>query len=386
MAWRDIIKIMNIEKGFFSSTNSFGIPDIKKDEFEVKELIPYRVDSNRNGTAHFFLDDYRFERCWRNPDSQIEELKKYDGVLSPDFSMYTNYPQAMQIWQVYRNRWCACYWQSLGIKVIPTISWSDEQSFKYCFLGVQKGSTVAIGTVGVLNDEYAKTLFMQGFKEMLKQLEPKEILIYGNKLTELEGYKNIRWFEPYMNKFIKVKGEKTMGGRGSGGGKTGGGSATKSTQTQNSKVEDKPKTTQEKRLEALAKARAKRAENLKNGIKTEKKPRVKKAKMSVDNTVSDLKYELRRNVQTDGYISNSDFRVEDYGNTINVSVRYLGKWKNPSNARNEEDYDWQELHKSSQTQINKVVKKLQKASGRKITWGASEKNWIDFDIEKKKGE
>ena len=386
MTWRDIIKIMNIEKGFFKSTNKYGIPDIKKDEFEVKELIPYRVDSNRNGTAHFFLDDYRFERCWRNPDSQIEELKKYDGVLSPDFSMYTNYPQAMQIWQVYRNRWCACYWQSLGIKVIPTISWSDEQSFKYCFLGVQKGSTVAIGTVGVLNDEYAKTLFMQGFKEMLKQLEPKEILIYGNKLSELEGYKNIRWFDPYMNKFIKAKGEKTMGGRGSGGGKTGGGSATKSTQTQNNKIEDKPKTTQEKRLEALAKARAKRAENLKNGIKAEKKPRVKKAKMSVDNTVSDLKSELRRNVQTDGYISNSDFRVEDYGNTINVSVRYLGKWKNPSHARNEEDYDWQELHKSSQTQINKVVKKLQKASGRKITWGASEKNWIDFDIEKKKGE
>ena len=386
MTWRDIIKIMNIEKGFFKSTNKYGIPNIKKDEFEVKELIPYRVDSNRNGTAHFFLDDYRFERCWRKPDSQIEELKKYDGVLSPDFSMYTNYPQAMQIWQVYRNRWCACYWQSLGIKVIPTISWSDEESFKYCFLGVQKGSTVAIGTVGVLNDEYAKTLFMQGFKEMLKQLEPKEILIYGNKLSELEGYKNIRWFDPYMNKFIKAKGEKTMGGRGSGGGKTGGGSATKSTQTKNSKVEDKPKTTQEKRLEALAKARAKRAENLKNGIKTEKKPRVKKAKMSVDNTVSDLKSELRRNVQTDGYISNSDFRVEDYGNTINVSVRYLGKWKNPSNARNEEDYDWQELHKSSQTQINKVVKKLQKASGRKITWGASEKNWIDFDIEKKKGD
>lgn len=385
MTWRDIIKIMNIEKGFFKSKNKYGIPDIKKDEFEVKELIPYRVDSNRNGTAHFFLDDYRFERCWRNPDSQIEELKKYDGVLSPDFSMYTNYPQAMQIWQVYRNRWCACYWQSLGIKVIPTISWSDEQSFKYCFLGVQKGSTVAIGTVGVLNDEYAKTLFMNGFKEMLKQLEPKEILIYGNKLTELEGYKNIRWLDPYMNKFIKAKGEKTMGGRGSGGGKTGG-SATKSTQTQNSKVEDKPKTTQEKRLEALAKARAKRAKNLKNGVKTEKKPKVRKAKMSVDNTVSDLKSELRRNVQTDGYISNNDFRVEDYGNTINVSVRYLGKWKNPSNARNEEDYDWQELHKSSQTQINKVVKKLQKASGRKITWGASEKNWIDFDIEKKKGD
>ena len=207
MSWRDLINVQNVEKGFFTSSNSYGIPDIKKDEFEVNELIPYRVDSNRNGTAHFFLDDYRFERCWKNPDSQIEELKKYKGVLSPDFSMYTNYPEAFQIWQVYRNRWCARYWQSFGIKVIPTISWSDESSYKYSFLGVPKGSIVAIGTVGVLNDKNATTLFMQGFKEMLKRLEPKEILIYGNRLTELDGYKNIRWFEPYMNKFIKKKGE-----------------------------------------------------------------------------------------------------------------------------------------------------------------------------------
>lgn len=205
MTWRKIIRIMNIEKGFFPSSNAYGIPDIKKDEFDIKELIPYRVDTRRNGTAHFFLDDYRFERVWKYPDSQIEELKKYDGVLSPDFSMYTNYPEAIQIFQVYRNRWCTAYWQSLGIKVIPTVSWSDKNSFKYCFLGIEKGSTVAVGTVGVLTDDNAKKLFMAGFNEMIKQLEPKEILIYGNRLTELDGYENVRWFEPYMNKFKKVR-------------------------------------------------------------------------------------------------------------------------------------------------------------------------------------
>ena len=86
MYWRDLLNVQNVEKGFFRSSNSYGIPDIKKDEFEIKELIPYRVDSNRNGTAHFFLDDYRFERCWKWADSQIPELRKYDGVLSPDFS------------------------------------------------------------------------------------------------------------------------------------------------------------------------------------------------------------------------------------------------------------------------------------------------------------
>ena len=145
----------------------------------------------------------------------------------------------------------------------------------------------------------------------------------------------------------------------------------------------------QKRLDALAKARAKRAENKKNGIKPEKKekdPRRTKAKMSMDSTVSDLKYNLRRGVESDGYISNSDFRVEDYGNSVSVQIRYLGKWKNPSHARYEEDYDWQVLHKSIGKQIDKVIKKMSKQSGRKITWSTSEKNWIDIDIPKMKGD
>ena len=150
----------------------------------------------------------------------------------------------------------------------------------------------------------------------------------------------------------------------------------------NKKAED----LKQKRLDALAKARAKRAENLKNGVKTEKKPRQTKAKMSMDSTVYDLKNQLIRNVKIDGYIDRSDFRVEDYGNVINVQVRHLGKWKNPSYAHDEEDYDWQVLHKSSGKQIDKVVKKMAKQSGRKISWSTEEKNWLSFDIEKKKGD
>ena len=197
---------MNIEKGFFPSSNSYGIPDVKKDEFNVTELIPYRADSNRNGTAHFFLDDYRFERCWKSPDSQIEELQKYQGVLSPDFSLYTNYPEAMQIWQVYRNRWCAAYWQSLGIKVIPTVGWSDSNSFKYAFLGIENNSTVAVSTVGILNNEISKMLFEDGFKEMIQQINPKNILLYGNKLENFDKYENIKLFEPFHNKWSKKGG------------------------------------------------------------------------------------------------------------------------------------------------------------------------------------
>ena len=212
-----------------------------------------------------------------------------------------------------------------------------------------------------------------------------------------------------------------MGGRGSGGGRSGKASAGGGTMKKdelinlynsisgnsNLSVEQRVKAMhdiqerikeldakkasdlKQKRLDALAKARAKRAENKKNGIKPEKKekdPRRTKAKMSMDSTVSDLKYNLRRGVESDGYISNSDFRVEDYGNSVSVQIRYLGKWKNPSHARYEEDYDWQELRSSSGKQIDKVIKKMSKQSGRKITWSTSEKNWIDIDIPKMKGD
>ena len=32
MSWRDLLNVQNVEKGFFRSSNSYGIPDIKKDE------------------------------------------------------------------------------------------------------------------------------------------------------------------------------------------------------------------------------------------------------------------------------------------------------------------------------------------------------------------
>ena len=62
--------------------------------------------------VHFFLYDYRFERVWKNPDSDIEKLSRYRAVLSPDFSMYLEMATVMQLYNVFRNRWCGAYWAS----------------------------------------------------------------------------------------------------------------------------------------------------------------------------------------------------------------------------------------------------------------------------------
>lgn len=88
---------------------------------------------------HFFLDDCQFNRCWNNPDRYVEILKRFKCVLSSDFSLFTDFPKALQIYNHYRKHWLGAYWQMHGIEVIPTLCWSDEESFAWCFDGEPVG-------------------------------------------------------------------------------------------------------------------------------------------------------------------------------------------------------------------------------------------------------
>ena len=107
--------------------------------------------------VHFFLYDYRFERVWKNPDNDIEKLSRYRAVLSPDFSMYLEMAPVMQLYNVFRNRWCGAYWASKGIRVVPTVNWGDESTFDFCFEGIEKGSVVAVSTYMASDTITAKT-------------------------------------------------------------------------------------------------------------------------------------------------------------------------------------------------------------------------------------
>ncbi len=84
--------------------------------------IPLEDQNHLDRMVHFFLYDYRFERVWKNPEADIEKLSRYRAVLSPDFSMYLEMAPVMQMYNVFRNRWCGAYWASKGIRVIPTVN------------------------------------------------------------------------------------------------------------------------------------------------------------------------------------------------------------------------------------------------------------------------
>ena len=90
----------------------------------------------------------------------------------------------MKIWNIYRSRLIGQYYQSQGIKVIPTLSWAEEETFEFCFEGIEKHSIVAIGMIGC---KRSKEEFMLGYNEMLKRIEPAAIICFGVPFKEMKG-------------------------------------------------------------------------------------------------------------------------------------------------------------------------------------------------------
>lgn len=167
----------------------FKLPLIKKQEISLEDvsLIGYDKINQSNdykSTVHFFLDDYRFESIYNNPEKKIETLKKFNAVLSPDFSMFVEMPIALQLFSTFKNRWVGAYLQEQGISVIPTVRWGDLTSFNFCFDGIEKGCAVAVSTIGVKKE---KAHFMLGYNEMLNRIKPSKIICYGKPFDEMKG-------------------------------------------------------------------------------------------------------------------------------------------------------------------------------------------------------
>ena len=184
----------------FTGTGTFQIPVVPKfaaraEDFTELRLIGFDKTSMENNNhlnrmVHFFLYDYKFDRVWENPDADLEKLKRYRAVLTPDFSVYREMAPVMQLYNTFRNRWCGAYFASKSIRAISSVSWGDENTFEFCFDGIEKGSVVAVSTYMVSehdNHHDQKEFFLKGYNEMLKRIEPEKIICYNEPFPEMRG-------------------------------------------------------------------------------------------------------------------------------------------------------------------------------------------------------
>lgn len=194
----------NFNRYQFDGVGKYGIPEIKGcDIFKVPELIGFneiaKCKDRSDKAVHFFIDDYQFMRVWTHPEETLKRLEKFQYVLSPDFSIYTDFPKALQIYAHYKKHWVARLWEENGIKVIPTIGWGDGSSYDFCFDGEPVGGTVAITSQGTQNNAIAKRLFLKGYDAMIERLQPSTIIFYGIVPDECKG--NIVHYKSFCDKF-----------------------------------------------------------------------------------------------------------------------------------------------------------------------------------------
>ena len=124
----------------------------------------------------------------RLPERYANMLLKFQAVTTPDFSIYADMPEAMQIYSHYKKQWLGAYWQELGMQVIATATWGDEKTFSWCFDDMPQNSCIAVSSVGCMNDLRSREMFIAGYNEMKKRLKPSKVYFWEHKPKEIDGY------------------------------------------------------------------------------------------------------------------------------------------------------------------------------------------------------
>ena len=71
--------------------------------------------------------------------------------------------------------------------MIPTITWSSPDTLEWCFDGEPVGGIVATSSVGMFDNPTHISWLLDGYEEMLKQLQPIKVIWKGKVPEELKG-------------------------------------------------------------------------------------------------------------------------------------------------------------------------------------------------------
>lgn len=194
----------HLELGLFDQSGPFGIPILHPVHLERRlEWIRFNHALQEHDRklygVHFYIDDYLFQRVWNDPPRYAALLKQFPAVMTPDFSMFTDYPPAVQIYNHWRKHQLGAYWQQCGMTVIPSVGWAGPESYVWCFDGEPVGGTVSVSSVGKMKNKDARRLFVEGYQEMRRRLRPDRIIFFGDVPDACDG--PIEQHRPYYETF-----------------------------------------------------------------------------------------------------------------------------------------------------------------------------------------
>lgn len=134
-------------------------------------------DDAQNCVLHYFVRDKAQCKLMESFASDRALHQRFYAVCSPDFSVDSAHSfSAFNNAAILKNRLCASVWQSeYGERVILTLIWGDESTYRYAFSNIEEGATIAVSHQGVQNEE----TFKKGFIAAVEVIKPRIICWYG---------------------------------------------------------------------------------------------------------------------------------------------------------------------------------------------------------------
>lgn len=190
------------------TVGKFNLPFLKKENGVPKRLIGFNqilsFRGNKSETGvHFYLDDYQFERVWNRPERYVSIFQKFQMIIMPDFSTFLDMPMAMILWNCYRNRLLGAFYQRNGIRVIPSLCFGREEMWSFCMDGIPRYGTISVGTLG---KKANLDLWKYCMDESLSILQPKKIIMVGERIQFDAGNAKVVWFQPeHLARMRKIR-------------------------------------------------------------------------------------------------------------------------------------------------------------------------------------
>lgn len=88
--------------------------------------------------------------------------------------------------------------------MIPTASWGDVNSFKYCFDGLPEHSTIAVCGIGHDQCRSANTLWHLGIARLVEKKKPMMLIVYGGKQEDhLQLPVKVKYIPDFINQHFR---------------------------------------------------------------------------------------------------------------------------------------------------------------------------------------
>ena len=180
----------NCNVGMFPGVGAYDVPELAPVDVDLTGCSVIGFDRAlsckrpEDKIVHFFMDDYKFETCWLWPRRYIDNLKRFRAVIGPDFSSYTDFPWAVQVFNHYRRQWLARFWQDNGVTIIPDVQFGYDDggaSFDYCLDGIPSGGLICTSTLGGFRSAAMREMWLARWREMLDTLKPEKVLLFGKR-------------------------------------------------------------------------------------------------------------------------------------------------------------------------------------------------------------